>query len=103
MQTPDKRIVKVLAKVGCQDDDAVIFLHTLEQITDLDVGVTVVAIFHLRALTEQRVGLIEEENRVARAAFSKYLLQVLLGFAYIFANNACQVYFVKLKAQVGGQ
>ncbi len=44
--------------------DARVGLHPLEQVGDLDVGVAVVGVAHLRALAEQRVGLVEQQDRV---------------------------------------
>jgi len=38
----------------------------LQEIARLDVGVAVVGVGHLGALAEEGVGLVEEQNRVAR-------------------------------------
>ena len=41
-------------------DHALVLLHPLQQVADLDVGVAVVGVADLGALAEQRVGLVEE-------------------------------------------
>ncbi len=51
--------------VGRQDRQAAVRLHALQQVADLDVGVAVVAVLDLGALAEQRVGLVEEQDRPA--------------------------------------
>ena len=60
----DERLVHVLAEVRREDGDAVVVLHPLEQVADLDVGVAVVGVAHLGALAEQGVGLVEEQDGV---------------------------------------
>src|ERR671913_286304 len=47
-----------------EDHRAGVALHLLQEVGDLDVGVAVVGVRDLRALAEQRVGLVEEEDRV---------------------------------------
>src|SRR4029450_7880241 len=42
VQPAYERVVHVPAEVGRQDDDALVLLHPLEQVADLDVGVAVV-------------------------------------------------------------
>ena len=48
-----------------QDRQAAIGLHPLEQVADLDVRVAIVAVADLGALAEQRVRLVEQEDRAA--------------------------------------
>ena len=54
------------AQVRREDRDALVLLHLLQQVRDLDVGVPVVRVLDLGPLAEQRVRLVEEQNRVAR-------------------------------------
>ena len=67
--------------VGGQDGQAAVVLHALQQVVDLDVGVAVVAVLDLGALAEQRVGLVEEEDRAAPLGRVEDRAQVLLGLA----------------------
>ena len=45
MHAPGEGLVDVLAQVAGENDDAVILLHALEQISHLDGGVAVVYVF----------------------------------------------------------
>src|SRR5579883_1275531 len=47
-----KSFVNMVLNVGGKDGNALVFLHFLEQVADLDVGVTVVRILHFRPLPE---------------------------------------------------
>ena len=51
-------------KLVARIDRARVGLHPLQQVGDLDVRVAVLGVLHLRALAEQRVGLVEEQDRV---------------------------------------
>ena len=68
LQPPGEGLVQVGAQVGGQDGHAVVGLHALQQVADLDVGVAVVGVLDLGALAEERVGLVEEEDGVAALA-----------------------------------
>ena len=67
-------LVDVLAQIGGEYRDALVLLHLLQQVGDLDVGVAVVRILHVGALAEQRVGLVEEQNGVRASAAREYLI-----------------------------
>lgn len=47
-------------RVRAQDGDAAIPYHPCEQMTDLQIGVSVVAVIDVRAFAEQCVGFVEE-------------------------------------------
>ena len=64
VQPAQERVVDVALEVRREDDRAGVGLHALQQVGDLDVGVAVVGVRDLGALAEQRVGLVEEEDRV---------------------------------------
>ena len=48
-----------------------IFLHSLQKVADLDIGIAVVTVLHFAALTEQCVSLVKEEDRRVSRSFSK--------------------------------
>ena len=48
-QPPQERLVHVVAQVAGEDRDALVVLHPLQQVADLDVGVAVVRVGHLGA------------------------------------------------------
>ena len=62
----DECFVHVLAQIRRQNSDALILFHLLQQVADLDIGVAVVSVLDFRPLAEQRVRLVEKQNRVAR-------------------------------------
>ena len=65
-QPAQERAVDVRAQVRGQDREPAVGLHPLQQVGDLEVRVAVVAVLHLAALAEQRVGLVEQQHRAAR-------------------------------------
>ena len=102
MQAADEGVVHVVAQVGRQDDDAVVLLHPLQQVADLDVGVAVVGVLDLGALAEDGVGLVEEQDGVAVGRLVEDAVEVLLGLADVLADHRRQVDLVQLEAQLGG-
>jgi len=47
-----------------ENREAGVFLDSLEEIVDLDVGVTVVAILHVGAFAKEDIRFVEKENRI---------------------------------------
>ena len=64
MHATGESVVHVSAEIGGQDDDALVFLHFLEQIGDFDIGVAIVRVFDFGTLAEEGIGFIEEKNGV---------------------------------------
>src|SRR5262249_11975052 len=89
--------------VGGQHTEAAIGLHALEQVVDFDVGVTVVTVFDLAALSEEGIGLIEEEDGAAIFGCVKDAAQVLFGLSNVFVDYAREVDAVEVKAKCGGE
>ena len=75
-------------KLVARIDRARVGLHALQQVGDLDVGVAVVGVRDLRALAEQGVGLVEEQDRVGAVGGGEDPLQVLLGLADVLARRS---------------
>ena len=89
-----------LLHVGRQDRQAAVRLHALQQVADLDVGVAVVAVLDLAALAEQRVGLVEEQDRAALLRRVEDPPQVLLRLADVLADDRAQVDPVEVEPQL---
>ena len=102
-QPPHESRIEILAAVGRQDGDAVEALDPLQQIVDLDIGEAVVRVLHLRAAAEQRVGLVEEQQRAAVLAGVEHVAQPLLGLADIFVDHAGQINAQEVEAERAGQ
>jgi hypothetical protein len=88
--------------VGGQDDHAGEGLHPLQQVVDLEVGVAIVTRLDLGALGEQRVGLVEQEDRVAGLGGVEQLGQVLLGLADPLRHDLRQIDLVEVELQLLG-
>jgi hypothetical protein len=71
----------------------------LQQVADLDVGVAVVAVAHLAALAEERIGFVEEQQDAAFFRGVEDLLQVLLGLADVLAHHRRQVDPIEIEPQ----
>ncbi len=74
-------------KIGGQNCQPLIGLHALQQVTDLNVSIPVVAIFYIAPLSEQGVGLIEKQHGAAFLAGIENLLQIFFGLTDVFANH----------------
>ena len=88
-----------LRRLVARIDHALVLLHALQQVADLDVGVAVVRVPDLAALAEQRVGLVEEQDGVGGLGFGEDARQVLLGLADVLADHRRQVDLVQVQAR----
>lgn len=77
-------------------------IHLLQQIADLDVGVTVLDVAHLAPLAKERVCLVKEEDSIAGLGLSKDAGQILLRLAYVLADHRGKVNLVKIQPQLTG-
>ena len=87
VHSADKGVVNVFAEVRRQNRDAVILLHLLKQVADFDIGVAVVGVFDFGAFAENCVRFIEEEDRISLLGSDKDLVEILLGFADVLADQ----------------
>ena len=99
---PHKGGVDVANQVGGHDTHTVMFLHLLEQIGHLHIGVAVVGVLHLAALAEDGVAFVEEEHTVGPLGLGKYRLEVFLRFTDILADDLGDVDLVHLHIQLIG-
>ncbi len=80
-----------------------ICLHALEQITDLDIGVAVVAVFDLAALAEQRVGFVEEQDRAAFFGGVEDPAQIFLGLADVLVHHLAEIDAIEIEIELTRQ
>ena len=95
-----ERAVDRVLGVRRQDREAAVGLHALEQVADLDVRVAVVAVLDLAALAEQRVGLVEEQDRPAGLGRVEHAAQVLLGLADVLRDDLAEVDPVEVEVEL---
>jgi hypothetical protein len=74
----------------------------LQQVRHLDVGVAVARVFHLGALPEQRVGLVEEQHQVPGAGGIEDLFEVLLGLTDVLAHDRREVELEHIETEFAG-
>ena len=86
--------------VAREDRQAAVGLDALQQVAHLDVGVAVVAVPDLAALAEQRVGLVEEQDRAAVLGGVEEPGEVLLRFADVLAHDRGEIDAVELEMQL---
>ncbi|MBA7682769.1 hypothetical protein ES703_91121 [subsurface metagenome] len=60
LEPAGKGLIQVGPEIRRQDGHAIIGLHALQQIGDLDVGVAVMRVAHFGALAKKGIRLIEE-------------------------------------------
>ena len=66
LHAPDEGLVHILHEIGGQDHDPLVFLYSLQEVADLDIGIAIMGVFYLGSLAKHGVGLIEEQNGIAR-------------------------------------
>ena len=98
-----ERLVDVAAEIRREDHQAAVLLELLQQVRDLDVGVAVVRILHLRALAEERVRLVEEEDRVRAFGGGEDPVEVLLGLPDVLRDDGGQVNAEELEPELARQ
>src|ERR1700692_1244669 len=76
---PDEGRIERMAHVGGQNCHAAITVHTLQQVTDFQVGVAIMAVAYFAAFAEKGIRLVEQENRAAFLGGVEDAAQVLLG------------------------
>ncbi len=94
--------IEILRQIGCQDHHPVVLLHLLQQIRDLDVRVAIVRILDLRALAEQRVGLVEQQDRAGALRRAEDAFEILFGLADVLGDDRRKVDAVQLEPDVVG-
>ena len=92
------RIKRVL-HVGCQNGQPAIRLHSLQKVADLDVGITIVAVFHLAPFAEERVGFVEKQDRATFLGGVEHAAQIFLRLADVLAHNRAEIDPEKIEPQ----
>jgi hypothetical protein len=98
VQAADETRVEDPLHVGGEDHGDRGPLHLLKQVSRRQVGVPVVAVVHLAALAEQRVGLVEQQDHPAEGRRVEDGLQVLLRLADPLAQHGGEVDPVQVEA-----
>ena len=102
-QAAQERGVERGLQVRRQDRQAAVRFHALQQIAHLDVGVAIVAVAHLAAFAEERIGLVEEQDRAAVLRGVEHPAQVLFGFADVLAHHRGQIDPIEIETQLAGE
>ena len=102
MQPPHEGLVHVLVPVGGKDDDALVFVHPLQEVADLDIGVPVMGVANLAAPAEKGVRFVEEQDGVAALGLGEDFGQVLLRLPDVFADHRRKIDLVDVQRQRAG-
>src|SRR5262249_11933409 len=86
----ESRIERLL-HVGGENRQATVGFHTLQQIAHLHVGVAVVAVLDLAALAEQRVRLVEQQDRTGCLGSLEHAAQVLFRLPDVLVHDLAEV------------
>ncbi len=91
MKPPRERIVDLSAIASGEDRDAAVFFDSLEEISDLDIGITIVAVLHLGTFSKKRIGFVEKEDRTILLCCAQDATQILFRLANIFRHDGAQI------------
>src|SRR5204863_7707201 len=99
-EASQKGWIEGLPLVRREDREAAVGLHPLQEVADLDVRVAVVAVLHLAAPAEERIGLVEEQDRAALVGGVEEPAEVLLRLADVLADDGAEVDPVEVEPQL---
>src|SRR6185369_12083999 len=88
--------------VGGKNGETTERFHSLQQIIDFDICVTIVAVLHLATLAKQSISLVEKENRPTAFGGIEHLAQILFSFTDVFADYGRAVDAVEIQLQIIG-
>ena len=91
--------IHVVSKIRRKNDDPVVLIHSLKQVSDLDICVAVVSVLYLRTLAEQCIGLVKKEDGVRVLGFLEYSAEVLFCLSDIFADDIGEIDFIQVQFQ----
>jgi hypothetical protein len=86
-ETTNKRWIEIALCVGHEDNWAAVTLHAFQEVTYLDVGVSVMAVLNLAPPAEQGIGFIEEEYPSAFLGCIENSFQVLLRLSNLLTDE----------------
>ena len=98
-----ERRIDVRLVVRGQEADAGEGLEPLEQVVGLEVRVAIVARLHVGALAEQRVRLVEQQDRVAGLGRVEQRAELLLGLADPLRDELAEVDLIELEAELASR
>src|SRR5689334_127439 len=91
MEAADESVVQIVFEIGRQDEQAWIIFHSLQKIADFLVRILVMGALDVRALAEQGVGLVEEQNPALAFRAFEDALEVLLRLTDVLGNDLGQI------------
>src|SRR6266581_5616570 len=91
MKPSRERVVDLITSAGGEDRGAGVVLDSLQEIINLDVGVTVVAIMHIGAFAKEGIRFVEKEDRTTAIRRIEDAPQILLRLANIFRDDGAQI------------
>lgn len=88
--SPD-RFVDPGSIAGREDREPGIFSSPQQEIIDFNVGVAVVAVFHVRTFAKKSIRFVEEQDAVTILRRNEDTAKILLCLANIFGGDGLQV------------
>src|SRR4029453_17973804 len=79
------------AIAGGEDCEAGVFLASPQEIIGFNVGIAVVAIFHVNAFAKKSIRLIKKKDRMTILRRIENTAEILLGLANIFRDDGIQI------------
>ncbi len=102
IQPASEGLIQVRTQVRGQDGDAIEQLHALEQVRNLDIGVSIMGVLDVRALAEHRVRLVEQQHTVDAIRLGEDAVEVLLRLTDVLVDDRRQVDDIQVQAKVVG-
>ena len=88
---PQKCRIQRALQVRRQNRQAAIRLHPLEQVTDFDIRIAIMAVLNLATLAKQRIGFVEQQDRATRLGGVEDAPQILLRLTDVFADDRREI------------
>jgi hypothetical protein len=91
---------KAEPRLAHEQDQPPVLLCSLPQQIDLSVRKAVMRIFHVRALSKQRIGFVKKQHRAVRRGLGEDAPKILFGLADELAHHGGEVDAVEIASQL---
>src|SRR6185436_5546225 len=85
--SPHESMIQTFLEICCQDDYSVERLDSLQQVSHLKIGVSVVTIPHFTSFPKKRICFIKEQNALLCFCSIKDMTQILLCLSDVLAGH----------------
>ena len=92
----------IFLPIGGEDREAGIDLHMSQQVSQRDVGLSIVTDIHFNALAEKGIGLVKQQDGTATCCGTEQALEILFGLSDVFADHTGEIDLIQVELELIG-